>query len=62
MFELFVYTVWACLKGITRGKTTKEECIDKKYLNDNYNYYSESCIKTLRSTLVQFLTYMFVFF
>ena len=39
MFELFVYTVWACWKAMTPYKTFKEEPTNKNHNNDNYNYY-----------------------
>ena len=45
MFELFVYTVWACLKVMTQQKTLKEESSQKNHNNDNYNYYSDTTTK-----------------
>ena len=41
MFDFFVYTVWACLKGMTLYNTLKEKSSYKKYYNNNYNYYGE---------------------
>ena len=37
LFDFVVYTVWACLKGVTPYKTLKEELNNKNYYNDNYN-------------------------
>ena len=42
--------VWVYLKAVIQKKTFKEECTNENYSNDNYNYYGEGCIKTLRST------------
>ena len=41
MFEFFVYNVWACLKGMTLYNTLKEKSSNKKYYNNDYNYYGE---------------------
>ena len=32
-----VYTVWACLKGMTLSKTLKKESTNKNYYDDNYS-------------------------
>ena len=37
IFDLVVYTVWACLKGVTPYKAFKEESTNKSYFNDNYS-------------------------
>ena len=39
LFDLLVYTVWACLKAMTQQKTLKEKSSPKNHNNDNYNYY-----------------------
>ena len=35
--NFLVYTVWACLKGMTPYKTLKEESTNKNHYDDNYN-------------------------
>ena len=37
LFDLLVYTVWACLKAMTIQKALKEESTNKNYSNDNYS-------------------------
>ena len=37
LFDLIVYTVWACLKGVTPQNTFKEESTNKHYYDDNYS-------------------------
>ena len=37
MFDFLVYTVWACLKGVTPNKTLKEEPTNKNHFDDNYS-------------------------
>ena len=43
-FELFIYTVWACLKGITQQKTLQEKLRNKNDCNDNYDCYSDTIL------------------
>ena len=37
LFDFVVYTVWACLKGVTPYKTLKEELNNKNHYDDNYS-------------------------
>ena len=37
MFELFVYTVWACLKGVTPYKAPGDESSHKNHYDDDYS-------------------------
>ena len=37
MFDFLVYTVWACLKGVTPYKALKEEPTNKIHDKDNYS-------------------------
>ena len=37
MFEFFLYTVWACLKGVTPYKALEKESTDKNHCDDNYS-------------------------
>ena len=37
LFDFLVYTVWACLKGVTPYKALKEESTNRNYCDDNYN-------------------------
>ena len=37
LFDFLVYTVWACLKGVTPYKTLKEESTNKNHYDDNYS-------------------------
>jgi hypothetical protein len=39
MFEFLLYTVWACLKGVTPYNTFKEESTNKNHYDDNYNAF-----------------------
>ena len=41
LFDILVYTVWACLEGMTLYNTLKEKPSNKNYYNNNYNYYGE---------------------
>ena len=37
LFKFLVYTVCACLKGVTPYKTSKEESTNKNHCDDNYS-------------------------
>ena len=37
MFDFLVYTVWACLKGVTPYKALKEDSTNKNYCDDSYS-------------------------
>ena len=37
LFDFLVYTVWACLKGMTQYNTLKEEPTNKNHYDDNYS-------------------------
>ena len=37
LFEFSVYTVWACLKGVTLYNSSKEESTNKNHCDDNYS-------------------------
>ena len=37
LFDFLVYTVWACLKGMTPYNTLKEESSHKNHYNDSYS-------------------------
>ena len=43
--------VWVHFEDVVTEKKLQEKWTIKKYYNNNYNYYGEGCIKTLRSTL-----------
>ena len=34
-------TVWVSFEAVVIEKTIEEECTNKKYFYDNYNYYSD---------------------
>ena len=36
-FDLLVYTVWACLKGMNLYKALKEKSTNKNHYDDNYS-------------------------
>ena len=42
-FDFLVYTVWACLKGVTLYKTLKEEPTNKNHDDDNYSASITRC-------------------
>ena len=37
LFDILVYTVWACLKATTQSKTLKEKSTNKNHYDDNYS-------------------------
>ena len=37
ILDYLVYTVWACLKGVTPYKTFKEETTNKNHYDDSYS-------------------------
>ena len=39
LFDFLVYTVWACLKGMTPYNTLKEESTNKNHCDDNYSAF-----------------------
>ena len=45
MLEFLVYTVWACLKGMTLYEKLKEESTNKNHYNVNYSYIAPASLK-----------------
>ena len=39
ILDLLVYTVWACLKGVTPYNAFKEKPTNKNHYNDNYSAF-----------------------
>ena len=58
MFDFLVYTVWACLKGVTPYKALKEDSTNKNYCDDSY---SASITRCTLSFAFEILLHPFVF-